>query len=68
MSADKCSSDPGTGQVYYCTKVTCPVHGDRNREAIRQYNDSLGRCYRCGAQRVADLFKGVYCPRCNDWC
>lgn len=24
-------------------------------------------CGRCGAAKVCDLFKGEYCPRCNDW-
>jgi hypothetical protein len=24
------------------------------------------RCYLCGATKVYDLFKGDYCPRCND--
>jgi hypothetical protein len=62
---DECPSDPGTGQVYHCHKLDCPAHGERNREEARR---QLGVCYRCGATKVSDLFKGVYCPRCNDWC
>jgi hypothetical protein len=27
----------------------------------------LGTCYKCGTPKVSDLFKGVYCPKCNDW-
>ncbi len=25
-------------------------------------------CHKCGAGKVSELFKGEYCPRCNDWC
>lgn len=25
-------------------------------------------CNKCGTTKVSDLFKGEYCPRCNDWC
>jgi hypothetical protein len=27
----ECPSDPGTGQVYTCQDIGCPVHGERNR-------------------------------------
>lgn len=25
-------------------------------------------CLKCGARKTYELFKGEYCPRCNDWC
>ncbi len=25
-------------------------------------------CLKCGCVKIRDLFKGEYCPRCNDWC
>lgn len=25
-------------------------------------------CLKCGTVKTYDLFKGEYCPRCNDWC
>lgn len=24
-------------------------------------------CPKCGTDKVNDLFKGNYCPKCNDW-
>ena len=27
----------------------------------------LPTCHRCGTEKISDLFKGIYCPRCNDW-
>ncbi len=27
-----------------------------------------GRCLKCGNQKTVDMFKGEYCPVCNDWC
>ncbi|MGH7175343.1 MAG: DUF7417 domain-containing protein [Minisyncoccia bacterium] len=30
--APKCSDDPGTGRVYHCKSLDCPVHGKRNRD------------------------------------
>ncbi len=25
-----CSDDPGTGEIYHCNSLDCPVHGQRN--------------------------------------
>lgn len=25
-------------------------------------------CFKCGRQKVYDIFKGEYCSWCNDWC
>lgn len=31
-----CPSDPGTGEIYHCDNLNCPMHGERNRaEAVR---------------------------------
>lgn len=29
--AQPCTMDPGTGQIYHCSDLQCPVHGARNR-------------------------------------
>jgi hypothetical protein len=34
----------------------------------KEVAESVPRCKRCGTPKVSDLFKGVYCPSCNDWC
>lgn len=36
---------------------------------IESYRESYqNRCIKCGSDKIVDLFKGEYCPRCNDWC
>ncbi len=37
-----CTSDPGTGEIYHCSDINCPTHGERNREEaehqVHMYN------------------------------
>lgn len=28
----ECSDDPKTGMIYTCSSLSCPIHGQRNRE------------------------------------
>lgn len=29
---------------------------------------NYGTCHKCGRPKVAEMFKGIYCSWCNDWC
>lgn len=45
-------------------RKTGPVHQPPPCLEAHRY----GTCTKCGTPKVAELFKGCYCPRCNDWC
>ena len=32
MMPVKCSTDPGTGDIFVCNSLTCPVHGQINKD------------------------------------
>ena len=45
-----------------CAGCGYGITSDRCTGRVRE------KCYRCGTAKVDDLFKGTYCPQCNDWC
>ena len=40
-------------------------HGARSDTCTGRIRET---CNKCLGKKVDDLFKGTYCPRCNDWC
>ncbi len=65
----ECPEDPGTGQVYICNSLDCPVHGARNRK----WQDDLKwlgeRKYKCCGIDAIPKYMGIIraheCPTCG---
>lgn len=37
-------------------------------KTVEVIEQKVPTCFKCNAVKVHDLFKGEYCPSCNDWC
>lgn len=51
-----CSDNPGTGEIYTCHDLLCPIHGERNKEHGKTEDIQMKFCPRCDCdQEVIDV-------------
>lgn len=53
--------------LWHQTSCCCKGCADAAKAHYSKAHDTP-TCPKCGTTKVVDLFKGEYCPRCNDWC